>query len=107
VPGVYAIKVSGQLPDEIRSSLEDEYRIQYIPYVFFQYSIRQHDAILFFWGGRDKMADLMILGETARRPKPMLKRAKMDIYSIIWLTAKERRIRRFGNRSEVYMIYSK
>ncbi|UKZ57889.1 transcription elongation factor spt4 [Trichoderma virens] len=31
VPGVYAIKVSGQLPDEIRSSLEDEYRIQYIP----------------------------------------------------------------------------
>lgn len=33
MPGVYAIKVSGQLPDEIRSSLEDEYRIQYIPYV--------------------------------------------------------------------------
>lgn len=32
VPGVYAIKVSGQLPDEIRSALEDEYRIQYIPY---------------------------------------------------------------------------
>ncbi|KOS19705.1 Transcription elongation factor SPT4 [Escovopsis weberi] len=31
VPGVYAIKVSGQLPDEIRSTLEDEYRIQYIP----------------------------------------------------------------------------
>ncbi|OAA71586.1 Transcription initiation Spt4-like protein [Cordyceps fumosorosea ARSEF 2679] len=31
VPGVYAIKVSGQLPDEIRSALEDEYRIQYIP----------------------------------------------------------------------------
>lgn len=34
VPGVYAIKVSGQLPDEMRSALEDEYRIQYIPYVF-------------------------------------------------------------------------
>lgn len=31
VPGLYAIKVSGQLPDEIRSMLEDEYRIQYIP----------------------------------------------------------------------------
>ncbi|KAJ2970347.1 hypothetical protein NQ176_g8226 [Zarea fungicola] len=31
VAGVYAIKVSGQLPDEIRASLEDEYRIQYIP----------------------------------------------------------------------------
>ncbi|EGU77343.1 hypothetical protein BFJ70_g12907 [Fusarium oxysporum] len=31
VPGMYAIKVSGQLPDEIRSTLEDEYRIQYIP----------------------------------------------------------------------------
>ncbi|KJZ75571.1 Transcription elongation factor spt-4 [Hirsutella minnesotensis 3608] len=31
VGGVYAIKVSGQLPDEIRSTLEDEYRIQYIP----------------------------------------------------------------------------
>jgi transcription elongation factor SPT4 len=29
---VYAIKVSGQLPDEIRTTLEDEYRIQYIPY---------------------------------------------------------------------------
>jgi transcription elongation factor SPT4 len=38
VPGVYAIKVSGQLPDEIRTSLEDEYRIQYIPYV--DYRIR-------------------------------------------------------------------
>lgn len=46
------------------------------------------------------MANLMILGGTARRPKPMLKRAKMDIYSIIWLTTKERRIRRFGNRNE-------
>lgn len=31
VGGVYAIKVSGQLPDEIKSTLEDEYRIQYIP----------------------------------------------------------------------------
>ncbi|GAO17035.1 hypothetical protein UVI_02021910 [Ustilaginoidea virens] len=31
VAGVYAIKVSGQLPDEIRSTLEEEYRIQYIP----------------------------------------------------------------------------
>lgn len=31
--GVYAIKVSGQLPDEMRSTLEEEYRIQYIPYV--------------------------------------------------------------------------
>lgn len=46
------------------------------------------------------MANLMILGGMARRPKPMLKRAKMDIYSIIWLTTKERRIRRFGNRNE-------
>ncbi|KAG5930501.1 transcription elongation factor spt4 [Claviceps sorghi] len=31
VAGLYAIKVSGQLPDEIRSTLEEEYRIQYIP----------------------------------------------------------------------------
>ena len=31
VPGIYAIKVSGQLPDEIRQVIEDEYRIQYIP----------------------------------------------------------------------------
>lgn len=33
VPGLYAIKVSGQLPDEIRQVIEDEYSIQYIPYV--------------------------------------------------------------------------
>ncbi|RBR12860.1 uncharacterized protein FIESC28_08450 [Fusarium coffeatum] len=31
VPGMYAIKVLGQLPDDVRSTLEDEYRIQYIP----------------------------------------------------------------------------
>ena len=31
VPGVYAIKVSGQLPDDVRMTLEEEYRIQYIP----------------------------------------------------------------------------
>lgn len=31
VSGVYAIKVSGQLPEEVRTMLEDEYRIQYIP----------------------------------------------------------------------------
>ncbi|KAL6849791.1 transcription elongation factor spt4 [Amphichorda felina] len=31
VPGMYAIKVSGQLSDETRSMLEEEYRIQYIP----------------------------------------------------------------------------
>jgi transcription elongation factor SPT4 len=30
-PGVYAIKVSGQLPDEIRTALEEEHRITYIP----------------------------------------------------------------------------
>lgn len=48
------------------------------------------------------MTDLMILGEMARRPKPMLKRAKMDIHSIIWLTTKGRRIRRFGNRNEFW-----
>lgn len=41
------------------------------------------------------MADLMILGGMARRPRPMLKRAKMDIYSIVWLTTKGRRMRRF------------
>lgn len=33
VPGLYAIKVSGQLPDEIRQVIEDEYSIHYIPYV--------------------------------------------------------------------------
>ncbi|EPE09645.1 transcription elongation factor spt-4 [Ophiostoma piceae UAMH 11346] len=31
VRGVYAIKVSGQLPDDVRGILEDEHRIQYIP----------------------------------------------------------------------------
>ncbi|KAK2742182.1 transcriptional elongation protein [Colletotrichum kahawae] len=31
VRGVYAIKVSGQLPDEIRTTLGEEYRIRYIP----------------------------------------------------------------------------
>ncbi|OLN84460.1 Transcription elongation factor spt4 [Colletotrichum chlorophyti] len=31
VRGVYAIKVSGQLPDEIRNTLEEEFRMQYIP----------------------------------------------------------------------------
>ncbi|ERT02359.1 transcription elongation factor SPT4 [Sporothrix schenckii 1099-18] len=31
VRGVYAIKVSGQLPDDVRAQLEDEHRIQYIP----------------------------------------------------------------------------
>ncbi|KFA60929.1 hypothetical protein S40285_05778 [Stachybotrys chlorohalonatus IBT 40285] len=30
VGGVYALKVSGQLPDEVRATLEEE-RIQYIP----------------------------------------------------------------------------
>jgi transcription elongation factor SPT4 len=33
IPGMYAIKVSGQLPDEVRTTLEEEYRIQYIPCV--------------------------------------------------------------------------
>ena len=33
VGGMYAIKVSGQLPDEVRATLEEEYRIQYIPLV--------------------------------------------------------------------------
>lgn len=31
VRGVYAIKVSGQLPDDVRTQLEEEHRIQYIP----------------------------------------------------------------------------
>ena len=31
LPGVYATKVSGQLPDEVRAMIEDEYRIPYIP----------------------------------------------------------------------------
>jgi transcription elongation factor SPT4 len=33
VRGVYATKVSGQLPDEIVAAIEDEGRIRYIPYV--------------------------------------------------------------------------
>jgi transcription elongation factor SPT4 len=32
VRGVYATKVSGQLPDEIVAAIEDEGRIRYIPY---------------------------------------------------------------------------
>jgi transcription elongation factor SPT4 len=31
VQGVYAIKVSGQLPEEVRTTIEEEYRITYIP----------------------------------------------------------------------------
>ncbi len=31
VPGVYAIKVSGQLPDDVRTTIEEEFRIEYIP----------------------------------------------------------------------------
>lgn len=31
VKGVYAIKVSGQLPDDIRTTIEEEYRMPYIP----------------------------------------------------------------------------
>jgi transcription elongation factor SPT4 len=33
VKGVYATKVSGQLPDEVVAVMEDEARIRYIPYV--------------------------------------------------------------------------
>lgn len=29
--GVYAVKVSGQLPDDVKTQLEEEFRIQYIP----------------------------------------------------------------------------
>lgn len=61
MPGVYAIKVSGQLPDEIRSSLEDEYRIQYIPYVDAWHII-----------GEEGRTDLDATGEMAHRPRPML-----------------------------------
>ncbi|KAI0138844.1 Spt4/RpoE2 zinc finger-domain-containing protein [Pestalotiopsis sp. NC0098] len=31
VQGVYATKVSGQLPEEVRTAIEEEYRITYIP----------------------------------------------------------------------------
>ncbi|KAK4191382.1 transcription elongation factor spt4 [Podospora australis] len=31
VRGVYATKVSGQLPDEVRTQLEDDHGVQYIP----------------------------------------------------------------------------
>ncbi|KAK1760941.1 transcriptional elongation protein [Echria macrotheca] len=31
VPGVYAIKVSGQLPDDVRAVIEEEHGVQYIP----------------------------------------------------------------------------
>lgn len=31
VRGVYATKVSGQLPDDVRATIEEEYRITYIP----------------------------------------------------------------------------
>jgi transcription elongation factor SPT4 len=33
VPGVYATKVSGILPEEVIDTMESEARIQYIPYV--------------------------------------------------------------------------
>ena len=44
LPGVYAIKVSGQLPDEVRAMIEDEYRIPYIPCVF------PCSDLCYFWG---------------------------------------------------------
>ncbi|KAK3997660.1 transcription elongation factor spt4 [Cladorrhinum sp. PSN332] len=31
VRGIYATKVSGQLPDDVRTTIEEDYRIQYIP----------------------------------------------------------------------------
>lgn len=31
VRGVYATKVSGQLPDDVRTTIEEEYRVTYIP----------------------------------------------------------------------------
>ncbi len=31
VRGTYAVKVAGQLPDDVRTMIEEEYRIQYIP----------------------------------------------------------------------------
>lgn len=34
VKGIYATKVMGQLPEEVITSLEEEYRIRYIPYVY-------------------------------------------------------------------------
>jgi transcription elongation factor SPT4 len=39
VRGVYATKVSGQLPDEVRAVMEEEYRIQYIPSVVLWISV--------------------------------------------------------------------
>ena len=33
VPGVYAVKVSGQLPDDIQAQLREEFGITYVPYV--------------------------------------------------------------------------
>lgn len=32
VKGVYATKVSGQLPDEVVAVMEDEARVRYVPY---------------------------------------------------------------------------
>lgn len=38
VKGIYATKVMGQLPEEVVTSLEEEYRIRYIPYVYTKFS---------------------------------------------------------------------
>ena len=43
VRGVYATKVSGQLPDDVRTTIEEEYRITYIPWVFLPNPYRCRD----------------------------------------------------------------
>jgi hypothetical protein len=70
VRGVYATKVSGQLPDDVRTTLEEEYRITYIPYVAF---------FLFVNFGlppvEDGVADVLLDAMAARRRRISIQRA--------------------------------
>lgn len=44
VKGIYATKVMGQLPEEVITSLEEEYRIRYIPYVTYYLSAKASEG---------------------------------------------------------------
>lgn len=64
VRGIYATKVMGQLPEEVISNLEEEYRIRYIPYVL--YNRDRSEAI---GKKKGKMLTLVCAGATEVLPR--------------------------------------
>lgn len=52
VKGIYATKVMGQLPEEIITSLMEEYRIRYIPYVHAKKIIQHTTCLHIFFEAR-------------------------------------------------------